>query len=188
MSKFKITPTKIKDLIVIESTVFGDNRGYFMETYNQRAYSEIGLNMCFVQDNQSKSKQGVLRGLHFQKEKPQGKLVRVISGKVYDVALDIRPNSPTFGQWEGILLSAENKLQFYVPEGFAHGFLVVSETAEFVYKCTQLYDPTDEGGIMFNDPDLNIDWQKYFNGDPILSDKDKKNMSLKEYVSALKKV
>lgn len=173
MSKF--IKTEIKGLFIIEPTVFGDSRGYFMETYNYNEFKAAGIDAVFVQDNQSMSKKGVLRGLHFQKKHPQGKLVRVISGEVYDVAVDIRPGSPTFGQWKGVVLSAENKRQFFIPENFAHGFLVLSEFAEFAYKCTDFYAPGDEGGILYNDIQLNIDWADYFQGEFILSDKDLKN-------------
>ena len=158
MGQFQFTKTGIEGLVVVEPKVFGDNRGYFMETYNYNDFKAAGLDMVFVQDNQSKSKKGVLRGLHFQKKNPQGKLVRVVSGEVYDVAVDLRKGSDTYGKWYGVLLSAENKKQFYVPEGFAHGFVVMSETAEFVYKCTRFYDPSDEGGLMWNDPEIGIDW------------------------------
>jgi dTDP-4-dehydrorhamnose 3,5-epimerase len=182
MSKFKFSQTGIQGLAIIEPTVFGDGRGYFMETYNSDEFSLAGLPACYAQDNQSKSRQGVLRGLHFQKQNPQGKLVRVISGEVYDVAVDLRKDSATFGKHYGIKLSAENKLQFYVPEGFAHGFLVLSETAEFVYKCTRLYDPRDEGGLLWNDPELDIEWP--LDGiEPILSEKDKAYPQLKELVN-----
>lgn len=179
MGKFKAVPTGIEGLVVVEPTVFGDGRGYFMETWNQKDFAEIGITASFVQDNQSKSKKGVLRGLHFQKQNPQGKLVRVISGEVYDVAVDLRKNSPTFGKWHGVILSAENKRQFWVPEGFAHGFVVTSETAEFVYKCTRLYDPGDEGGLLWNDPDLGIDWPLEGNA-PLLSEKDKVYPGIRE--------
>ncbi len=175
MDKFNFIKTKIEGLVIVEPTIFGDNRGYFMETYNQKDFFAAGLDMNFVQDNQSKSKIGVLRGLHYQKNNPQGKLVRVISGAVYDVAVDIRKGSPSYGQWEGVLLSAENKLQFYVPEGFAHGFLVVSDTAEFVYKCSRFYDPGDEAGIAYNDSALGINWNEYYSGDVILSERDLKH-------------
>ncbi|MCI9030977.1 MAG: dTDP-4-dehydrorhamnose 3,5-epimerase [Clostridia bacterium] len=148
----------IEGLYVIEPTVHGDNRGYFMETYNRRDMEEAGLNMNFVQDNQSMSVKGVLRGLHFQKQYPQGKLVRVINGRVFDVAVDIRKGSKTFGKWFGVELTAENKKQFYISEGFAHGFLVLSDTAEFCYKVTDFYHPNDEGGIAWNDPTIGIDW------------------------------
>ena len=180
MGKFNFIKTEIEDLYVIEPTVFGDHRGYFMETYNQKEFEEASLDMIFVQDNESRSKKGVLRGLHFQKTKPQGKLVRVIEGEVFDVAVDLRRSSKTFGQWYGVLLTAENKKQFYVPEGFAHGFVVLSETATFVYKCTQLYDPTDEGGLMWNDPAIGIDWQITEDMEILLSEKDKKNPMLKD--------
>ena len=148
----------IKGLCVIAPAIHGDARGYFMETYNQRDMEENGLNMVFVQDNQSRSTKGVLRGLHFQKQFPQGKLVRVISGTVFDVAVDLRGGSETFGKWFGVELTAENKKQFYVPEGFAHGFLVLSDTAEFCYKCTDFYRPEDEGGLAWNDPKIGIAW------------------------------
>lgn len=148
----------IQGLCIIEPAVHGDSRGYFMETYNQNDMREAGLDMVFVQDNQSCSVKGVLRGLHYQKQFPQGKLVRVIKGTVYDVAVDLRSESSTFGKWHGIELSEENKKQFYIPEGFAHGFLVLSEIAEFCYKCTDFYHPGDEGGIAWNDPELGIEW------------------------------
>ena len=148
----------IEGLCVIEPAVHGDARGYFMETYNQRDMEEAGLNMVFVQDNQSCSTKGVLRGLHFQKEYPQGKLVRVIKGEVFDVAVDLRKGSATYGKWYGQLLSEENKLQFYIPEGFAHGFLVLSDVAEFCYKCTDFYHPGDEGGLAWNDPMIGVEW------------------------------
>jgi dTDP-4-dehydrorhamnose 3,5-epimerase len=164
--------------------VFGDDRGYFMETYNENDMKAEGLDYVFVQDNQSASKKGVLRGLHFQKNFPQDKLVRVISGEVYDVAVDLREGSPTFGKHYGILLSAENKKQFMIPKGFAHGFLVVSEYAEFCYKVTDFYHPNDEGGLAFDDPDINVQWpipEGMTKDDLILSDKDKVNASYKEY-------
>ncbi len=173
MGKFKFIETDIKDLFIIEPTVFGDARGYFMETYNYAEFSEAGLDMKFVQDNESKSKKGVLRGLHMQKNNPQGKLVRVIDGEVFDVAVDLRKESETYGKWESVILSSENKKQFYVPEGFAHGFLVLSETATFVYKCTRLYDPTDEMGIMWDDKDINIKWPLELIEEIFLSEKDK---------------
>ena len=158
MSKFKITKCEIEGLYILEPKVFCDDRGYFMETYNQNDFDELGLNMKFVQDNESKSKRGVLRGLHFQKKHPQGKLVRVIKGSVYDVAVDIRKNSKTFGKWVGVELSEKNKKQFYISEGFAHGFLVLSDLAEFCYKCTDFYHPGDEGGLAWNDPSIGIEW------------------------------
>lgn len=150
----------IRGLCVIEPAVHGDERGYFVETYNQRDMEEAGLNMKFVQDNQSGSVKGVLRGLHFQKEYPQGKLVRVIKGAVFDVAVDLRTSSETYGKWFGIELTEENKKQFYIPEGFAHGFLVLSDVAEFCYKCTDFYHPGDEGGLAWNDPEIGIVWPK----------------------------
>ena len=158
MGKITVTKTHIDGLAVIEPKVFGDNRGYFMETYNQQDMSEAGLDMVFVQDNQSMSTKGVLRGLHFQKNHPQGKLVRVIKGRVFDVAVDLRADSKTYCQWYGIELTEENKKQFYIPAGFAHGFLVLSDTAEFCYKCTDFYHPEDEGGLAWNDPSIGISW------------------------------
>ncbi len=158
MAQIKVTPCRIEGLYVIEPALHGDARGYFMETYNQKDMAEFGLNMVFVQDNQSMSTKGVLRGLHFQKQYPQGKLVRVIKGRVFDVAVDLRADSKTYGQWFGVELSESNKKQFYISEGFAHGFLVMSETAEFCYKVTDFYCPGDEGGIAWNDPDIGILW------------------------------
>lgn len=158
MGQIKVTKAPIEGLYIIEPTVHGDQRGYFMETYSQRDMQEAGLNMVFVQDNQSMSVKGVLRGLHFQKQYPQGKLVRVIKGKVFDVAVDLRAGSPTYGKWFGVELSEENKKQFYISEGFAHGFLVLSETAEFCYKVTDFYHPGDEGGLAWNDPEIGIEW------------------------------
>lgn len=158
MGQIRVTKTPIEGLFVIEPTVHGDSRGYFMETYNQNDMREAGLNMTFVQDNQSMSTKGVLRGLHFQKQFPQGKLVRVIRGKVFDVAVDLRVGSMTYGQWFGIELSEENKKQFYISEGFAHGFLVLSDVAEFCYKCTDFYHPGDESGLAWNDPEIGITW------------------------------
>ena len=148
----------IEGLCVIEPAVHGDARGYFMETYNKRDMEEAGLTMEFVQDNQSSSVKGVLRGLHFQKEYPQGKLVRVVKGSVFDVAVDLRKNSETYGKWYGVELTAENKKQFYIPQGFAHGFLVLTDIAEFCYKCTDFYRPGDEGGLAWNDPAISIEW------------------------------
>lgn len=158
MSQIKVEKCPIEGLYIIEPAVHGDSRGYFMETYNQRDMAEHGLNMVFVQDNQSMSVKGVLRGLHLQKEHPQGKLVRVIQGRVFDVAVDMRPGSPTYLQWYGIELTAENKKQFYISEGFAHGFLVLSDTAEFCYKVTDFYHPGDELGFAWNDPAIGIQW------------------------------
>lgn len=181
MGKFQFEKTPLEGVYVISPTVFGDDRGYFMETYQYEEFAAAGLDMTFVQDNQSKSKRGVLRGLHFQTRNPQGKLVRVIRGEVYDVAVDIRKGSPTFGRYFGVRLSEENKKQFYVPEGFAHGFLVTSDTAEFVYKCTNYYDPSSEAGILWNDPELAIDWPIAEDMEILLSDKDKKQQSFADY-------
>ncbi|MBI6872708.1 dTDP-4-dehydrorhamnose 3,5-epimerase [Clostridium aciditolerans] len=183
MGKFSFIETEIQGVYIIENDVFGDNRGYFMETYNEREFKAAGLDMKFVQDNQSKSKKGVLRGLHFQKNYPQGKLVRVIKGEVFDVAVDLRKNCSTYGKWIGVILSEENKKQLYIPEGFAHGFLVLSEEAEFCYKCTEFYQPQDEGGLAWNDPDIEIEWpfEKIKGTDIILSDKDKKWPTIKNY-------
>lgn len=184
MGKFNFISTGIEGLFVIEPTVFGDNRGYFMETYNYEFDPFIkhldGSPATFVQDNQSRSKKGVLRGLHFQKSNPQGKLVRAIEGDVFDVAVDLRADSKTYGKWYGVVLSEENKKQFYIPEGFAHGFAVLSDKATFVYKCTRLYDPTDEGGLMWNDPDIGIEWPMPEGTEILLSEKDKKNLPLKD--------
>ena len=173
MGKFKFIKTSIQGVYIIEPTVFGDKRGFFMETYHANEFKEAGLDMTFVQDNHSKSRKGVLRGLHFQYTEPQGKLVRVIKGEVFDVAVDLRISSPTYGKWEGIILSEENKKQFYVPEGFAHGFLVLSDEAEFTYKCTNFYNADDEGGILWNDPEIGIEWPIEDIKEVILSDKDK---------------
>lgn len=173
MGKFTFNKTSIEGVYVIEPTVFGDERGYFMETYHKEEFSQAGLDFEFVQDNQSKSKKGVLRGLHFQYTQPQGKLVRVISGEVFDVAVDLRKDLPTYGKWEGVILSEENKKQFYIPEGFAHGFVVLSDTAEFTYKCTDFYKADDEGGIKWDDPEIGIDWPIEDIDEIILSDKDK---------------
>lgn len=182
MGQIKVTKTEIDGLIIIEPTVHGDNRGYFMETYNENDMKEAGVDVRFVQDNQSMSKKGVLRGLHFQKQFPQGKLVRVIRGAVFDVALDLRKGSPTFGKWHGVELSAENKKQFYLPPGFAHGFLVLSDEAEFCYKATDFYHPNDEGGIAWNDPEIGVEWPEI--DEILLSEKDKVNMTLKEFVES----
>ena len=196
MGQIKVTKCPIEGLYIIEPAVHGDSRGYFMETYNQKDMREAGLDMVFVQDNQSMSAKGVLRGMHLQKEHPQGKLVRVIHGRVFDVAVDLRPGSATFGKWYGVELSAENKKQFYVSEGFAHGFLVLSDTAEFCYKVTDFYHPGDELGIAWNDPDIGIQWPELtgtYNGSacaegytladgtPLnLSEKDQKCLRLKD--------
>lgn len=173
MGKFNFIETKIKEVYIIETGVFGDKRGYFMETYNYNDFKAAGLDMIFVQDNQSKSTKGVLRGLHFQKKYPQGKLVRVTKGEVFDVAVDLRKDSETYGKWVGVILSEENKKQFYIPEGFAHGFLVLSEEAEFCYKCTEFYHPEDEGGIAWDDKEIDIQWPLNDIDGLILSDKDK---------------
>ena len=196
MGQIKVTKCPIEGLYIIEPAVHGDARGYFMETYSQRDMAEAGLNMVFVQDNQSMSVKGVLRGLHFQKEYPQGKLVRVIKGRVFDVAVDLRKGSETYGKWYGVELTEENKKQFYISEGFAHGFLVLSETAEFCYKVTDFYHPGDEGGLAWNDPEIGIEWPELVgeyngtasaqgytlsDGTPLnLSDKDQKWGALKE--------
>jgi len=172
MGQIEVKNTHIDGLFVIEPKVHRDERGYFSETYNQRDMAEAGLDMIFVQDNQSMSTKGVLRGLHYQKEHPQGKLVRVIHGSVFDVAVDLRKGSKTFGKWYGIILSAENHKQFYISEGFAHGFLVLSDYAEFCYKVTDFYHPNDEGGILWNDAEIGIEWPEVIktDGGYILSD------------------
>ncbi len=180
MGKFNFIKTKIDGVYIIETGVFGDNRGYFMETYNYNDFKDAGLHMVFIQDNQSSSKKGVLRGLHFQKTHPQGKLVRVIKGEVFDVAADIRKGSKTFGKWVGVILSEENKKQFYIPEGFAHGFLVLSDEAEFCYKCTDFYRPEDEGGIAWDDKEIGIEWPMEGIDKVILSEKDKKWNGIRE--------
>ena len=180
MGNFKFIETKIKDLYIIENKVFGDNRGYFMETYNKEAFEEGGLTMNFVQDNESRSTKGVLRGLHFQTQNTQGKLVRATRGAVYDVAVDLRKGSPTYGQWEGVVLTEENKKQFYVPEGFAHGFLVLSDEAIFNYKCTNLYAPQYDSGLLWNDPDIGIEWPLDGIDEILLSEKDKVQKRLKD--------
>ena len=174
MGKIKVTPCDIKGLYVIEPTVFKDERGYFMETYNQNDFHEAGLDMVFVQDNQSMSVKGVLRGLHYQKQYPQGKLVRAVRGTVFDVAVDLRTGSETYGKWFGVVLYAENKKQFYIPEGFAHGFLVLSDEAEFAYKCTDFYHPGDEGGMAWNDPEIGVEWPIEEGMELIISEKDQK--------------
>ena len=174
----------IEGLCVITPTVHGDSRGYFMETYNQKDMEEAGLTMQFVQDNQSASKKGVLRGLHFQLNYPQDKLVRVVNGEVFDVAVDLREGSETFGKWFGVTLSAENKKQFFIPKDFAHGFIVLSDYAEFCYKVTDFYHPNDEGGLLWNDPDIGVEWpmpEGMTEADLILSDKDKVWHGIKAY-------
>lgn len=180
MGNFNFIETKISDVYVIEPKIFGDNRGYFMETYNRKHFEEAGLNMNFVQDNESRSTKGVLRGLHFQKRHSQGKLIRVSKGEVFDVAVDLRNGSKTYGKWEGIILSEENKKLFYIPEGFAHGFLVLSDEAIFNYKCTDFYAPEYEEGIKWNDPNINIEWPLDKVNNVILSEKDKLNIGINE--------
>jgi len=182
MGKINVETCEIEGLKVITPTVFGDKRGYFMETYNQNDFKAAGIDMDFVQDNQSSSSKGVLRGLHFQKKHAQDKLVRVIEGEVFDVAVDLRDGSPTFGKWYGVLLSAENKKQFFIPKNFAHGFLVVSDHAEFCYKCTDFYHPEDEGGIQWDDPDIGVEWPITEDMELNLSEKDAKRDSLKDFI------
>lgn len=181
MSKFEFIKTSIPDLYIIECKVFGDQRGYFTESYSKEAFHKAGLTMDFVQDNESKSNKGVLRGLHFQTKHSQGKLVRVVKGEVYDVAVDLRQGSPTFGKWEGALITEDNKRQFYIPEGFAHGFLVLSDEAVFTYKCTDYYAPDYDGGILWKDPDIGIKWPLEAIEQVILSEKDKAQQSLKQF-------
>ena len=176
VGNFTFAETEIKGVYVIETKRYGDHRGYFVETYKKANFDAAGLVYDFVQDNQSSSRKGVLRGLHFQKRHPQAKLVRVLSGEVFDVAVDLRKGSETYGKWVGVLLTAENGKQFMIPRGFAHGFVVVSDTAEFAYKCDELYHPEDEGGIAWNDPDVGVEWPEV--GEIILSEKDKKNPML----------
>ena len=175
---FTFIDTSIKGVYVIEVKRYGDNRGYFMETYKKEDFEKAGLVFDFVQDNQSKSKKGVLRGLHYQKKFPQTKLVRVIEGEVYDVAVDLRKDSPTFGKYFGVVLSAEKGNQFLIPKGFAHGFFVLSETATFVYKVDEFYHPEDEGGFMWNDPEVGVKWP--LDGEPLLSEKDKVQLSFED--------
>ena len=178
MGKLSFNKTDIDGVYIIEPQVYGDHRGYFMETYNERDFIEQGLKINFVQDNQSSSSRGVLRGLHFQKTYPQTKLVRVLSGEVYDVAVDLRKGSKTYGKYVGVVLSEDNKKQLLIPKGFAHGFVVMSEHAEFAYKCDDFYHPEDEGGILYNDPYIDIDWPDV--GELLLSEKDKKYPLLRE--------
>ena len=183
---FTFTDTSIEGVKIVDVKAYGDDRGYFMETYMRPDFIAGGIDCEFVQDNQSSSTRGVLRGLHFQIKHPQAKLVRVVSGKVFDVAVDLRKGSPTYGKWEGVVLSAENKRQFFIPRGFAYGFLVLSDTAEFCYKCDDVYHPNDEGGLMWNDPAIGIEWPALegdIEFDPakiILSEKDKMHPSLAE--------
>ena len=181
MGKIKVEECGIEGLKVVTPSVFGDPRGYFMETYQYLDFKEAGIDQVFVQDNQSSSVKGVLRGLHFQIRYPQDKLVRVVRGEVFDVAVDLREGSATYGKWFGVVLSAENKKQFFIPKNFAHGFYVLSDTAEFCYKCSDYYHPNDEGGIAWNDPDLAIEWPLIPGTDPILSEKDRKWGSFSAY-------
>ncbi|KJG09210.1 dTDP-4-dehydrorhamnose 3,5-epimerase [Photobacterium kishitanii] len=174
----KVIDTSIPDVKIIEATVFGDDRGFFMETWNQKKFEDLvtGKSTKFVQDNHSKSKKGILRGLHYQTQNTQGKLVRVVSGEVFDVAVDIRKDSATFGQWVGVYLSAENKRQLWIPEGFAHGFYVTSDEAEFVYKCTDYYNPSAEISIAWNDSNIKVEWP--LSNEPVLSEKDANALEL----------
>lgn len=185
MGQIKVTTCEIEGLKVIEPRVFGDERGYFFESYNYNDFKKAGIPQVFVQDNQSASKRGVLRGLHFQKNFPQDKLVRVIRGKVFDVAVDLRKDSKTYGKWFGVVLSEDNKKQFFIPKNFAHGFLVLSDYAEFAYKCTDFYHPDDEGGLLYNDPDIGVEWPFEEGVELILSDKDQKWSGIKEYTKGI---
>ena len=181
MGKITVETCKIDGLKIITPAVYGDARGYFMETYNYNDYKAAGIDQIFVQDNQSASVKNVLRGLHFQIEYPQDKLVRVVSGEVFDVAVDLRPGSATYGKWHGVVLSAENKKQFFIPKNFAHGFLVLSDYAEFAYKCTDFYHPGDEGGLKFDDPDIGVEWPFAPGTELVMSDKDQKWGGLAAY-------
>lgn len=180
MGNFKVETCEIEGLKIITPEVRGDARGYFMETYQQEDFAKLGIDVTFVQDNQSASKRGVLRGLHFQKQFPQDKLVRVIKGEVFDVAVDLREGSPTFGKWYGVLLTEENKKQFFVPKNFAHGFLVLSEYAEFCYKCSDFYHPGDEGGLAWNDPEIGVEWPLQDGVELIFSERDTKWGSIRD--------
>lgn len=180
MGQIRVTRCEIEGLCVIEPTVHRDERGYFVETYNENDMKEAGLDLVFVQDNQSKSTKGVLRGLHYQKQFPQGKLVRVLFGKVFDVAVDLRAGSKTYGKWFGVELSEENMKQFYIPKGFAHGFYVMSDEAVFAYKCTDFYHAGDEGGMKWDDPEIGINWPIPEGTTPIISEKDKKWLGFKD--------
>ncbi len=189
MGKITVECCEIEGLKVITPTVFGDERGYFMETYHYKDFKAAGIDPVFVQDNQSASRKGVLRGLHFQKCFPQDKLVRVVNGEVFDVAVDLREGSETYGKWFGVVLSAENKKQFFIPKNFAHGFIVLSDFAEFTYKCSDFYHGDDEGGISFDDPDIGIEWPMpdgFTKEDLIISEKDKKWGSFREYTVSKK--
>lgn len=181
MGKITVETCEIEGLKIITPAVYGDARGYFMETYNYNDYKAAGIDQIFVQDNQSASVKNVLRGLHFQIEYPQDKLVRVVSGEVFDVAVDLRPGSATYGKWHGVVLSAENKKQFFIPKNFAHGFLVLSNYAEFAYKCTDFYHPGDEGGLKFDDPDIGVEWPFAPGTELVMSDKDQKWGGLAAY-------
>lgn len=181
MGKITVETCEIEGLKIITPAVYGDARGYFMETYNYNDYKAAGIDQIFVQDNQSASVRNVLRGLHFQIEYPQDKLVRVVSGEVFDVAVDLRPGSATYGKWHGVVLSAENKKQFFIPKNFAHGFLVLSDYAEFAYKCTDFYHPGDEGGLKFDDPDIGVEWPFAPGTELVMSDKDQKWGGLAAY-------
>ncbi|KFX21076.1 dTDP-4-dehydrorhamnose 3,5-epimerase [Pectobacterium betavasculorum] len=174
----QVKDTRIEGVKIVQPKVFGDARGFFLETFEKRRYQEmLNIDLDFVQDNHSRSSQGVLRGLHFQKSNPQGKLVRVVRGEVFDVAVDIRPGSPTYGAWEGVILSEENKTQFWIPPGLAHGFVVLSDVADFEYKCTDYYNPANEGCLLWNDSDVGIEWPVT---EPLLSEKDKLGKRFKE--------
>lgn len=186
MGKFTRIETGIEGLCILEPTVFGDDRGFFFESYSKKDFEEVGIPFEFIQDNHSKSKKGVLRGMHFQYENTQDKLVRVVAGSVYDVVIDLRKNSPTFGKWYGVVLSAQNKRQFFVPKGFAHGFLTLEDNTEFLYKCTDYYAPQYDSGILWNDKDVAVDWRLNEFGileeELTLSEKDRKQQTLKEYI------
>jgi dTDP-4-dehydrorhamnose 3,5-epimerase len=176
MDAVKKTPTSLPGVVILEPRVFGDERGFFLESYNERAFAELGIKERFVQDNHSSSRRNVLRGLHYQIKQPQGKLVRAVEGEILDVAVDVRRTSPTFGRWEAVRLSGENKRMLWIPAGFAHGFLVISEKAQVLYKATDYYAPEHERTLMWNDPGLKIDWK--LEGDPIVSAKDQRGMAL----------
>lgn len=184
MGQIQVSTCEIEGLKIITPQVFGDARGYFMETYHAEQFREAGIDVSFVQDNESASKGGVLRGLHFQKAYPQDKLVRVIKGAVFDVAVDLRKGSPTFGKWHGELLTEENKKQFFIPKGFAHGFYVTGDFAAFTYKCTDFYHPEDEDGIAWDDPEIGIRWPVPQGQTPLLSDKDRQWQSFAAYREA----
>ena len=173
-------PTRIPDVVRVRPRLFGDERGFFMETWQKRKFSEAGIDADFVQDNHSRSAQGVLRGIHYQLGRPQGKLVRVVSGRVFDVAVDLRRSSPTFAQWVGVELSEQNAEMLWVPPGFGHAFLVLSETADFVYKCTEFYSPADERTLIWNDPEVGIEWPLGLPGEPVLSTKDSAGLTLRD--------